>query len=121
MQVKLILSIDTKEEIPLVSGEEAKELPAVLKNVLKELSDRQIDILEIVCTSPEATWIEMSEKLKVSDKTIQREFTAIRNLGIDIVRKDGRKNGRWEIKTPYGEEFPKPWPRQNFLVPLQAI
>jgi hypothetical protein len=23
--------------------------------------------------------------------------------------------------TPYGEEFPKPWPRQNFLVPLQAI
>ena len=24
-------------------------------------------------------------------------------------------------KSPYGEEFPKPWPRQNFLVPLQAI
>ena len=23
--------------------------------------------------------------------------------------------------TPYGEEFPKPWPCQNFLVPLQAI
>ena len=23
--------------------------------------------------------------------------------------------------TSYGEEFPKPWPRQNFLVPLQAI
>jgi predicted HTH transcriptional regulator len=106
MQVKLILSIETKEEIPLVSGEEAKELPDVLKNVLKdvrkdvlkELSDRQIDILEIVCASPEATWMEMSEKLKVSDKTIQREFTAIRKLGIDIVRKDGRKNGRWEIK-----------------------
>lgn len=106
MQVKLILSIETKEEIPLVSGEEAKELPDVLKNVLKdvrkdvlkELSDRQIDILEIVCASPEATWMEMSEKLKVSDKTIQREFNAIRKLGIDIVRKDGRKNGRWEIK-----------------------
>ena len=106
MQVKLILSIETKEETPLVSGEGGKELPDVLKNVLKdvrkdvlkELSDRQIDILEIVCTLPEATWIEMSEKLKVSDKTIQREFTAIRKLGIDIVRKDGRKNGRWEIK-----------------------
>ena len=73
-------------------------LKDVRKDVLKELSDRQIDILEMVCAFPEATWIEMSEKLKVSDKIIQREFTAIRKLGIDIVRKDGRKNGRWEIK-----------------------
>ena len=27
----------------------------------------------------------------------------------------------WDKITPYGEEFPKPWPCQNFLVPLQAI
>lgn len=73
-------------------------LKDVRKDVLKELSDRQIDILKMIYVSPEATWAEMSEKLKVSDKTIQREFTAIRRLGIDIVRKDGRKNGRWEIK-----------------------
>ena len=36
-------------------------------------------------------------KFKVSDKTIQREFTAIRKLGINIERQDGRKEGRWGI------------------------
>ena len=40
----------------------------------------------------------MSRKLKVSDKTIQREFTAIRKLGINIERQDGRKEGFWIIK-----------------------
>ena len=106
MQVKLILSIETKEEIPLAPGEGSKELPDVLKNVLKdvrkdvlkELSDRQIDILEMICMSPEVTLMEMSNKLNVSDKTIQREFNAIRELGIGIERVDGRKAGRWEIK-----------------------
>ena len=52
----------------------------------------------MVYTSPEATLIEMSRKLKVSDKTIQREFTAIRKLGINIERQDGRKEGKWVIK-----------------------
>ena len=73
-------------------------LKDVQKDVLKELSERQIVILELICTSPEATLIEMSRKLKVSDKTIQREFTAIRKLGINIERQDGRKEGKWVIK-----------------------
>ena len=70
----------------------------VQKDVLKELSERQVVILELIYTSPEATLIEMSRKLKVSDKTIQREFTAIRKLGINIERQDGRKEGKWVIK-----------------------
>ena len=73
-------------------------LKDVQKDVLKELSERQVVILELVYTSPEATLIEMSRKLKVSDKTIQREFTAIRKLGINIERQDGRKEGKWVIK-----------------------
>lgn len=40
-------------------------------------------------------------KLKVSDKTIQREFTAIRKLGINIERQDGRKEGKWVINNKY--------------------
>lgn len=39
----------------------------------------------------------MSRKLKVSDKTVQRGFTAIRKLGINIERKDVRKEGKWVI------------------------
>ena len=95
----IIADIATREKTQDSSREMVKNISDVLKNVLKdvrkdvlkELSDRQIDILEMVCASPEATWIEMSRKLKVSDKTIQREFTAIRKLGINIERQDGRK------------------------------
>ena len=70
----------------------------VQKDVLKKLSERQMVILEMIYTSPAATLIEMSRKLKVSDKTIQREFTAIRKLGINIERQNGRKEGKWVIK-----------------------
>ena len=82
------------EELEYVKGNND-----VQKDVLKELSERQMVILEMIYTSPEATLIEMSRKLKVSDKTIQREFTAIRKLGINIERQDGRKEGKWIIMT----------------------
>jgi predicted HTH transcriptional regulator len=89
------------------TNENKWELPDVLKNVLKdvhkdtlkELTDRQIVILEKICTSPNVTQQEMSTKLKVSKKTIQREFDAIRKLGINIDRQDGRKKGEWVIKV----------------------
>ena len=99
----------SREKIQDSSQETVKNIPDILKNVLKdvrkdvlkELSERQIVILELICTSPETTLIEMSRKLKVSDKTIQREFTAIRKLGINIERQDGRKEGRWVINKKY--------------------
>ena len=102
----IIADIATREKIQNSSQEIVKTIPDVLKDVLKdvhkdvlkELSERQIVILELICASPEATLIEMSRKLKVSDKTIQREFAAIRKLGINIDRQDGRKEGKWVIK-----------------------
>ena len=103
----IIADIATREKSHDSSQKTVKMIPDVLKDVLKdvqkdvlkELSERQIVILELICTSPEATLIEMSRKLKVSDKTIQREFTAIRKLGINIERQDGRKEGKWIIMT----------------------
>ena len=74
-------------------------LKDVHKDVLKELTERQVVILETICTSSDVTQQEMSTKLKVSKKTIQREFDAIRKLGININRQDGRKEGEWVIKT----------------------
>lgn len=74
-------------------------LKDVHKDVLKELTERQIVILETICASPDVTQQKMSTKLKVSKKTIQREFDAIRNLGINIDRQDGRKEGEWIIKV----------------------
>jgi len=95
----VIADIATREKIKDSSQEMVKNIPDVLKDVLKELSEIQVVILELIYTSPEATLIEMSRKLKVSDKTIQREFTAIRKLGINIERQDGRKEGKWIIMT----------------------
>lgn len=95
----VIADIATREKIKDSSQEMVKNIPDVLKDVLKELSERHVVILELIYTSPEATLIEMSRKLKVSDKTIQREFTAIRKLGINIERQDGRKEGKWIIMT----------------------
>ena len=98
----IIADIATREKSHESLQEIGKNIPDVLKDVqkdvLKELSERQVVILELIYTSPEATLIEMSRKLKVSDKTIQREFTAIRKLGINIERQDGRKEGKWVIK-----------------------
>ena len=94
----------------VIKGQEVSDvLIDVLKDVQKEivegLSDRQKIIIETICLSPEKTLTEMSTKLKVSQKTIQREFTAIRELGINIVREGGRKNGRWVIdKNPTAQK-----------------
>ncbi|MBQ9255038.1 MAG: putative DNA binding domain-containing protein [Bacteroidales bacterium] len=74
-------------------------LKDVHKDILKELTDRQIVILETIYTTPNVTQQELSIKLKVSQKTIQREFSAIRKLGINIYRQDGRKEGEWVIKV----------------------
>ena len=102
MQVKLVLTIKTKDVGKDVGKGMSDVLKNVLKNVhkdvLKKLTKRQIFILEAICASPAVTQQEMSTKLKVSKKTIQREFTVLRKIGINIDRQDGRKNGEWVIE-----------------------
>ena len=101
-----IIADIAKRESQDRSQDIAKNIPDVLKDVLKdvhkdvlkELTERQIVILEMIYTSPNVTQQEMSTKVKVSKKTIQREFDAIRKLGINIDRQDGRKEGEWVIK-----------------------
>jgi predicted HTH transcriptional regulator len=87
------------------SNKDKRELSDVLKNVLKnvqkkgleKLTERQIDILEFIVQTPTITFKEMSKRLKVSVKTIQRDYTAMGLLGINIVRKDGKTYGEWVI------------------------
>ena len=88
-------SYEVKREMSNVLKDVLKD---VHKDILKELTERQIVILETLCTSPDVTQQEMSTKFKVSKKTIQREFDAIRKLGINIDRQDGRKESKWVIK-----------------------
>ena len=88
-------SYEVKREMSNVLKDVLKD---VHKDILKELTERQIVILETPCTSADVTQQEMSTKFKVSKKTIQREFDAIRKLGINIDRQDGRKESKWVIK-----------------------
>jgi predicted HTH transcriptional regulator len=106
LQVKLILSIETKKgEKPILQDGDKKEMSDVLKDVLKnvqkdvlkKLTERQIDILELIVLNPTITLNEMSKRIDVSVKTIQRDFTAVRELGIQINRKDGKTYGEWEV------------------------
>lgn len=81
MQVKLILTIETKD---------------VTKDVTKELSERQILILELIAENAMATISEMSQKTGVAPRTIIRDIEHLQSLGI-LVRIGGRKEGQWKI------------------------
>ena len=72
-------------------------LKNVQKDVLKKLTERQVDILELIVNDPTITLNKMSKRIDVSIKTIQRDFTAVRELGIQINRKDGKTYGEWEV------------------------
>ena len=81
MQVKLILTIETKD---------------VTKDVTKELSERQRIILGMITEDSFVTISEMSLKTEVATRTIIRDLDELQAMGI-LVRIGGRKEGHWEI------------------------
>lgn len=100
LQVKLILSIETKEKDSLMPSSGTKEMLDVLKDVLKELSERQIVILEMIVRDPSLSAKAMSEKMSEKntnvERTIERDLAKLKKLGI-LTCKGGRKNGEWVI------------------------
>ena len=74
-------------------------LKNVQKDVLKQLTERQVDILELIVQMPTITLKEMSKRIRVSVKTIQRDFAAMGELGVAIVRKDGKTYGEWSVEV----------------------
>jgi predicted HTH transcriptional regulator len=95
LQVKMTLKIP--ENVLKESGNVLKDvLKDVPKDVPKELSERQIVIINLIRENIHLTAKEMSYKLSVSLKTIQRELAILIEKGI-LVRVKGRKNGHWEI------------------------
>ena len=70
-----------------------------LKEILKKVYDRQGLILLLIKTNEQITIQEMTQKVKVSEKTIKRELATLQELGI-LTREGGRKDGRWVILKP---------------------
>ena len=71
LQVKLILSIETKEKDSLMPSSGTKEM----LDVLKELSERQIVILEMIVRDPSLSAKAMSEKMSRFSHTIRVKIT----------------------------------------------
>lgn len=69
------------------------------KDDRKELTERQEIIVGFIKENDRITIDEMTEKVKVSEKTIRRELSILYEKGV-IIREGGRKDGRWIILEP---------------------
>ena len=67
-----------------------------LKDDPKELSERQALIIDLVKDNGLITIQQMTQKAKVSEKTIKRELATLQEKGI-LTREGGRKEGKWVI------------------------
>lgn len=94
MQVKLVLHIESKEDIN-VPPMSPQCPPNVSKKIFNKLTERQKSIIELVCSIPTITKADMSEKYMVVEKTIQRDLGSIREAGIGLTYEEGK----WIIKT----------------------
>ena len=63
---------------------------------LEKLTDRQRIILYLIRENNTLTISQMTQKLKVSEKTIKRDITTLRETGF-LVREGGRRDGKWQI------------------------
>lgn len=66
----------------------------VAKNVAKNLTERQQQIIALISEKPQTTRAEIATEIGVATKTVEHELAAIS----DIVRYVGsKKGGHWEI------------------------
>ena len=63
----------------------------------KELSERQLLMLDLTKGDDLITIHQMTQKINISEKTIKRELAILQEKGI-LSREGGRKEGKWVIK-----------------------
>ena len=66
------------------------------KDDQQELTERQEIIINLIKENDRITIADMTEKVKVSEKTIRRELSNLYEKGV-IIREGGRKDGRWIV------------------------
>ena len=62
-----------------------------------KLTERQRKILNLIKESPTITGKQMSETLSVSQRTIERDLSALQKLGV-LKRKGKDNDGMWVIR-----------------------
>ena len=67
-----------------------------VKGGVKELSDIQEIIVKEMLFDPSITTSEMAQKTGIKFRTLQRHISQLQAMGV-VARKDGRKDGYWEV------------------------
>ena len=70
----------------------------VAKDVVKQTTERQEIILNLISKESTISANEISQILGTNSRTIQRDLAALHEMGI-LFREGGRKNGYWVIKN----------------------
>ena len=111
LQVKLVLTVETKEENPSTTQDVVKDvvkddLINDLKDDLKELTERQRLIYDLIQSNDRITILELTKKTSASEKSIRRDIDALRQRGL-LTREGGRKSGRWVVMLDNDSETKK--------------
>jgi predicted HTH transcriptional regulator len=83
-------------ELVLPLSKTANVVKDVVKDFVKELTERQHIILNLIKDNPSLSANEMSQKTGMTSRTIQRDLALLHEMGI-LNREGGRKEGRWVI------------------------
>ena len=67
-----------------------------VKGGVKELSNIQEVIVKDMLFYPSITTSKMAQKTGIKFRTLQRHISQLQAMGV-VVRKDGRKDGYWEV------------------------
>ena len=65
-----------------------------------KLTERQQKMLNLIKESPTITGKQMSETLSVSQRTIERDLSALQKIG--VLKREGKDNdGKWTVVNIY--------------------
>ena len=76
--------------------EQQQHAESGVKGGVKELSNIQEVIVKDMLFYPSITTSEMAQKTDIKFRTLQRHISQLQAMGV-VVRKDGRKDGYWEV------------------------
>ena len=71
---------------------------------IKELTVRQLAILECIILDKSITTASLKQKIGVSQRTLMRDLSRLQELGA-FSREGGRKDGRWVVAEDFADRY----------------
>lgn len=85
-----------RKRVDTIASEITNVVKGIVKDVVKEISDRQKIILSVIAAFPTISTKELAQKTSLAYRTLQRELSELQKLGA-LTREGGRKEGRWVV------------------------